>query len=186
MINEVFFLSSRGDVLASRSYQEPLESGRHDAFFGAVMKNPTAPPVLAVGDTQFVHILHRGVYVVCATQENVSPSETFEFMRTLVKLIKDFCGVFGEDAIRRNFILVQEILDEVLDAGYIQTTDVGQLMTRIKSQAAQITEVGALSSSGSLVGHIGQNLQQIVGMKTVPSSAANRPVAGAAPARGRQ
>ncbi|KAH0475398.1 MAG: hypothetical protein KVP17_001576 [Porospora cf. gigantea B] len=118
------------------------------------------------------------MYVVSVSQENVAPSLVFEFLRTLVKLIKDFCGVFGEAAIRRNFILVHEILDEVIDAGYIQTTDVGQLVGRVKSPAAPMPELGPCPrSAASIVGNLGQNLQQMVGMKTLPSSAALRPLA---------
>tara|TARA_B110000503_G_C6885486_1_gene304521 strand:- start:381 stop:500 length:120 start_codon:yes stop_codon:yes gene_type:complete len=34
--------------------------------------------------------------------------------------VKDFCGVINEESVRKNFILVYEILEEMLDFGYPQ------------------------------------------------------------------
>ena len=38
--------------------------------------------------------------------------------------LKDFCGVLSEEAMRKNFILIYELLDEVIDFGYPQLTSV--------------------------------------------------------------
>jgi AP-4 complex subunit mu-1 len=37
-------------------------------------------------------------------------------------VIKDFCGVLSEEAIRKNFVMIYEILDEVIDFGHPQLT----------------------------------------------------------------
>ncbi|KAJ4880354.1 AP-4 complex subunit mu [Raphanus sativus] len=36
--------------------------------------------------------------------------------------VKDYLGVLNEDSFRKNFVLVYELLDEVIDFGYVQTT----------------------------------------------------------------
>jgi len=41
-------------------------------------------------------------------------------MLRICKVIKDFCGVLTEDAIRKNFILIYELLDEIVDFGHPQ------------------------------------------------------------------
>ena len=41
---------------------------------------------------------------------------------TILKVIKDFCGVLSEDVLRKNFTLLYEITDEMLDFGYPQLT----------------------------------------------------------------
>jgi AP-4 complex subunit mu-1 len=38
----------------------------------------------------------------------------------LQQVIKDFCGVLNEEAMRKNFTLIYEIIDEAIDAGYPQ------------------------------------------------------------------
>ncbi len=40
------------------------------------------------------------------------------FLNRLENLIKDFCGSVSEDAIRSNFILIYELLNEIVDFGY--------------------------------------------------------------------
>ena len=41
------------------------------------------------------------------------------------KVFKDYCGILTEESIRKNFILIYELLDEMLDFGYPQITSTG-------------------------------------------------------------
>lgn len=42
-------------------------------------------------------------------------------------MIKDFCGQISEEGIRKNFVLIYEILDEMIDFGYPRFTDTGRV-----------------------------------------------------------
>ena len=42
--------------------------------------------------------------------------------RSRVARAQDYCGVLTEDSLRKNFVLVYELLDEMIDFGYGQTT----------------------------------------------------------------
>jgi hypothetical protein len=44
----------------------------------------------------------------------VSPSFSLELLDRLAKVFKDYCGVLTEEAIRKNFILIYELLDEMI------------------------------------------------------------------------
>jgi AP-4 complex subunit mu-1 len=48
---------------------------------------------------------------------NISPSGTIELLNRMAKVFKDYCGILTEESIRKNFILVYELLDEMLDFG---------------------------------------------------------------------
>jgi hypothetical protein len=50
-------------------------------------------------------------------------------------VIKDYCGVVSEESIRRNFILIYELLDEILDFGYAQSTSTEHLKNFIYNEA---------------------------------------------------
>lgn len=39
---------------------------------------------------------------------------TIELLMRICQLIKDYCGVLSEEAIRKNFALIYEILDEII------------------------------------------------------------------------
>ena len=42
-------------------------------------------------------------------------------------MFKDYCGTLSEESIRKNFVLLYELLDEMLDFGYPQTTSTEHL-----------------------------------------------------------
>ena len=44
-----------------------------------------------------------------------------------MKVIKDHCGVLNEEAIRKNFVLIYEIIDEMLDFGFPQLCSTEQV-----------------------------------------------------------
>ena len=63
------------------------------------------------------------MYVVALTRSNANAAMVFQFLYTLVDIFKGYFGPkLNEDTIRNNFTLVYELLDEVLDFGYPQTT----------------------------------------------------------------
>jgi len=72
----------------------------------------------------------------------------FQFITRMADVMTDYFGKVTEDNIKNNFVLIYELLDEVLDYGYPQNTDVGILKTFItqqgiksqsKEETAQIT-----------------------------------------------
>ena len=36
--------------------------------------------------------------------------------------MQDYCGLLSEEAVRKNFVLIYELLDEVVDYGYPQNS----------------------------------------------------------------
>ena len=36
--------------------------------------------------------------------------------------MQDYCGLLSEEAVRKNFVLIYELLDEVIDYGYPQNS----------------------------------------------------------------
>jgi AP-4 complex subunit mu-1 len=38
----------------------------------------------------------------------------------MMKVFRDFCGVLNEESIRKNFVLIYEIIDEIIDYGHPQ------------------------------------------------------------------
>jgi AP-4 complex subunit mu-1 len=96
----------------------------------------------------------------------VSPASTLELLNRLAKVFKDYCGVLNEEAIRRNFSLIYELLDEMLDYGYPQNTSTETLKNFVHNEAIIIKPQT-----------VALNLMQTIGSgKTKPSSASNLPV----------
>lgn len=79
----------------------------------------------------------------------------FEFMRKFLDLCGDYFGAFNEANVKNNFSLIYELLDEVLDNGYPQSTDSDALkiITEEASKAGSIEEMKQIASQ--VTGQIG-------------------------------
>ena len=45
---------------------------------------------------------------------NMSPALGVEILNRILKIIKDYCGMLTEEAVRKNFALIYELLDEAI------------------------------------------------------------------------
>ncbi|XP_054549632.1 AP-4 complex subunit mu-1 isoform X2 [Talpa occidentalis] len=174
MISQFFILSSKGDPLIYKDFRG--DSGGRDVaelFYRKLMGLPgdESPVVMHHDDRHFIHIRHSGLYLVATTSENISPFSLLELLSRLATLLGDYCGSLGEGTISRNVALVYELLDEVLDYGYVQTTSTEMLRNFIQTEAV-VSKPFSLFDLSS-VGLFGAETQQ---SKVAPSSAAGRPV----------
>ncbi|GMN35596.1 hypothetical protein TIFTF001_005401 [Ficus carica] len=127
MISQFFVLSQRGDNIVFRDYRGEVQKGSAEIFFRKVKfwnedGEGDAPPVFNVDGVNFFHVKVAGLLFAATTRANVSPSLVLELLQRIARVIKDYLGVLNEDSLRKNFVLVYELLDEVIDFGYVQTT----------------------------------------------------------------
>ena len=62
-------------------------------------------------------------FVFTSAQRKIIPSLALELLGSIVGRIHDFCGALEEENLRTNFVLIYELIDEILDFGYPQVTD---------------------------------------------------------------
>ncbi|XP_020581804.1 AP-4 complex subunit mu-like isoform X1 [Phalaenopsis equestris] len=127
MISQFFVLSQRGDNIVFRDYRGVVPKGSAEIFFRKVKfwkedEAEEAPPVFNVDGVNYIHAKVAGLMFVATTRANVSPSLVLELLQRIARIIKDYLGVLNEDSLRKNFVLVYELLDEIIDFGYPQTT----------------------------------------------------------------
>ncbi|CAG9311558.1 unnamed protein product [Blepharisma stoltei] len=141
MISQLFLLSARGDTIITRDFRGDLIKGTNEIFFRrARFWKGDPPPVFNIEGINFLHIKRSGLYLVATSLHNISPSFVFEMLYRLVTVIKDFCGVLTEEAIRKNFVLVYEIIDEMMDYGYPQSTSTEQVRPFIVNDAVAVEQ----------------------------------------------
>jgi len=76
-------------------------------------------PVRNVEGSTFQFVRCENMYLVAVTKRNPNAALVFTFLNTLVDILRGYLGQkVDEDAVRNNFTLVYELLDEVLDFGY--------------------------------------------------------------------
>ena len=57
---------------------------------------------------------------MATTKHNVPPSYVMDILYRMMKVFRDYCGVLNEESIRKNFVLIYEIIDEMIDYGHPQ------------------------------------------------------------------
>ncbi|KAJ6852143.1 putative AP-2 complex subunit mu [Iris pallida] len=78
-------------------------------------------PVRQIGGCSFFYMKISNVYIVIVVSSNANVACAFKFVVEAVQLFKSyFGGAFDEDAIKNNFVLIYELLDEIMDFGYPQ------------------------------------------------------------------
>lgn len=72
--------------------------------------------------------------LVATTRANVSPAMVMELLVRMGNIIKDHIGILSEEAIRKNFIIIYELLDEAIDYGYPQNPSTESLKTFVVNE----------------------------------------------------
>ncbi|XP_049598817.1 AP-4 complex subunit mu-1 [Syngnathus scovelli] len=176
MISQVFILSSKGDRLVYKDFRGEIGSDAVGLFYDKVtaLTGDQPPVVMTHRNIHFVHVWQGGLYLVATTTAaDSSPFAIIDFLNRLAALIKDYCGALSEKTVQMNFALIYELLDEMLDYGYVQSTSCDVLKNFIQTEAQSSRPFSLLDLAN--VGLFGADTQQ---SKVAPSSAATRPLQG--------
>jgi AP-4 complex subunit mu-1 len=86
----------------------------------------------------FFYTKKFGIFFVATTKHNVSPSFVMDIIYRMMKVFRDYCGVLNEESIRKNFVLIYEIIDEIIDYGHPQTMTTENIKQYIVNEAILI------------------------------------------------
>ncbi|XP_055960225.1 AP-4 complex subunit mu-like isoform X2 [Mercurialis annua] len=143
MISQFFVLSQRGDNIVFRDYRGDVAKGSTEIFFRRVKfwkenEGGDAPPVFNVDGVNYFHVKVAALLFVSTTRINISPSLVLEFLLRIARVIKDYLGLLNEDSLRKNFVLVYELLDEIIDFGYVKTTSTEVLKSYVFNEPIMV------------------------------------------------
>lgn len=178
MISQFFVLSLRGDNIVFRDYRSDVPKGSPEIFFRKVKfwkedEDEEAPPVFNLDGVNYFHVKVAGLLFVATTRVNVSPSLVLELLQRIARVIKDYLGVLNEDSFRKNFVLVYELLDEVIDFGYVQTTSTELLKSYVFNEPI-VVDAARLPPLGPAAMFM-QGAKRMPGTAVTKSVVANEP-----------
>ena len=79
--------------------------------------------------------------MVGVAKRNPNLAMIFSFLHKLKDILIDYFQELEEESIRDNFVLIYELLDEIMDHGYPQTTDSKILKEVIKTPSHKISKI---------------------------------------------
>jgi AP-4 complex subunit mu-1 len=148
MISQLFILSARGDTLIVKDFRSDHTKNVPETFYRIVKMSKHDPdPIFNKDGINYIFVKQSSLFIVATTRFNSTPSTCIDLLNVIIKNIKDFCGVFTEEAIRKNFVLIYELIDEMVDFGYPQLSQIKQVKELIVSEVSMCQNVKPAKSN---------------------------------------
>lgn len=130
MIRSIFILTDKGDIIIEKHWRGFLNRAIVDQFINEVAKYENlndVPPVIITSKFYLIHYHIGDIFLLCPVQGDVPPLLVVEFLSRLCEIFKDYFGNVNEDALKNNFVIVYQLLEEVMDSGVPFTTELNIL-----------------------------------------------------------
>ncbi|CAG9463754.1 unnamed protein product [Pedinophyceae sp. YPF-701] len=139
----ILFLDVNGRIILQRDYRGDVRAQAAEKFIARLAELEdagAATPVIEAAGLTFVYVHHSNLYIVAATRCNANAMELLSFIHSMVAVFKYYFGSLEEESLRDNFVMVYELLDEMMDFGHPQFTEAQILHEFIKTDAFRLTE----------------------------------------------
>eukprot|EP00162_Nutomonas_longa_P025152 comp9786_c0_seq1/m.11419 comp9786_c0_seq1/g.11419 ORF comp9786_c0_seq1/g.11419 comp9786_c0_seq1/m.11419 type:complete len:426 (-) comp9786_c0_seq1:88-1365(-) len=125
MLSAVFILDLKGKILISRNYRGDIPMTACEHFVTRLMDDEenTLKPVFFDSGVSFCWIKYNNLYLMGMTKRNTNVTLGMLFLYRMVQVFKDYFKELEEESIRDNFVIIYELLDEIMDYGYPQSTE---------------------------------------------------------------
>ena len=137
----VFITDSRGKVILWRNYRGEVPPTVAERFLINVVEESeesNIKPVFVEDGICYCWIKFNNLYFFAVSKKNSNAVMILAYLYKLAEVLKDYFKSVEEEAIRDNFVLTYELMDEMMDNGIPQTTEVKILREYIKTESFQI------------------------------------------------
>lgn len=121
----IYITDPKGKVIISRSYRGDLPPTVHERFAKLLTdeEDTALKPIILDDGTTFLYISHNNLILMAVTKKNANAMVILTFLYKLVEVLEDYFQELNEESIRDNFVITYELLDEMMDFGYPQSTE---------------------------------------------------------------
>ena len=153
MASSILFLNTRGEVLIYRAYRDDVSRSEVSQFCTQVVaaKEASERPIVTLNSVHYIHITQNNITLVAAGSSNMNAALIVSFLYKVVEIFKAyFGGEFDENSIRKNFVLIYELLDEIMDFGFPQILE-PEVLKQYITQGGFRKEIGEQQIKGALI-----------------------------------
>ena len=131
MASQIHFLDIKGKTLLSRDYKGDIPSNTIEKFPLLLLdlendennEESNYKPFVNYQGINYIYINHNNLYVCALTRKNDNVMAIIVFLSKLIEVLTEYFKVLEEESIRDNFVIIYELLDEMMDFGHPQTSD---------------------------------------------------------------
>ncbi|XP_059642638.1 AP-1 complex subunit mu-2-like [Cornus florida] len=135
----LYILDMKGNCLIGRDYRGDVNALQAERFFSKLLQKEgdveSQGPVGYDNGVTYMFIQHNNVYLMTASRQNCNVASLILFLHRVVDVLKHYFEKLEEESLRDNFVVVHELLDEMMDFGYPQYTEAKILNEFIKTDA---------------------------------------------------
>ena len=115
----------KGKVLISRNYRGDIPMNSSEKFSQRIqnLDECDIKPVFTENGVTYASVKQNNVYILALTKRNVNITLTLLYLYRICDVFKEYFGDITEESIRDNFVIIYELMDEMMDFGYPQTTE---------------------------------------------------------------
>ncbi|CAO2819033.1 unnamed protein product [Amaranthus hypochondriacus] len=141
----LYLLDVKGRILISRDFRGDVSSLEAERFFTNLIRKQedsmSQGPVIHEKGVTYMFVQHNNLYLMAASRQNCNAASLLLFLHRLVQVFKYYFEELQEESLRDNFVVVYELLDEMMDFGYPQYTEAIILSEFIKTNAYKMEVV---------------------------------------------
>ena len=139
-ISAIYFLDKKGRPIIFRNYRGEVSQDISSNFQKKVLEleESNMKPLFSINDVHYCWIRYKNIYIVAVSKRNPDICMVFFFLHRLIDLLIGYFNVLEDESIRDNFVLIYELLDEIMDHGYPQNTDAKLLKEYIKTSSYRL------------------------------------------------
>ncbi|SOV81059.1 AP-1 complex subunit mu-1 [Plasmodium sp. gorilla clade G3] len=140
-ISAIFIIDLKGKVIINRNYRGEVNVNLTEVFYNCVIdqEDNLIKPIFHVNGLTYCWVAHNNIYFLAITRKNSNATLIIAFLYKLIQVLKDYFKVLEEESIKDNFVITYELLDEMIDNGFPQLSEVKILREYIKNKAHQLT-----------------------------------------------
>lgn len=167
MLQSIFILSDTGEVMLEKQWMGQQVDRSICGWFWEqaypARDSFKVPSVIASPTHYLLHIVREGITFLACTQYEMPPLLGIEFLCRVANVLSDYLGGLNEDLIKDNFVIVYQLLDEMMDSGFPLTTEPNILKDMIAppnivSRMLSVVTGGSSSVSNTLPGATASNV----------------------------
>ncbi|KMZ56679.1 AP-3 complex subunit mu-2 [Zostera marina] len=130
MLQCIFLISDSGEVILEKQLKgqghrvdRSICSWFWDHYVSQGCDLSKLLPVIASPTHYLFHVFRGGIVFLGCTQVEMSPLMAIEFLCRVADILSDYLGGLNEDLMKDNFVIVYQLLDEMIDSGFPLTTE---------------------------------------------------------------
>jgi AP-1 complex subunit mu len=122
--------------LVKRSYRNDVPHHINDKFNQKMVEYDefNTVPLFMHDNYVFFFIKHENITILAVSTRNSNAMMIFSFLHELKKIWIEYFKNLEAESVKDNMIMIYELLDEIMDNGYPQSTEIKSLKKMIKTK----------------------------------------------------